>query len=276
MFTHPVSASAGIVQWLALPLNFMVKAVSAALFGLLLLAAFVFTAPMGSQEYYGFFRYDYLLFYAVTIQICLLLLKLESWAEAKVIALFHILAMGMEIFLTHPAIESWQYPQPAVLKLLTVPLFAGFMYSAVGSFFARSLRLYAVSFEKLPHFCNMLCLAVLSYLNFMTKFFIADIRIALFVWSVVIFWKTKLYFQLKQHRLKLPMLPILLLLAFLIWIAENISTFYKIWLYPSQVDAWHMVGWGKLGSWYLLLLLSLVLVLKILGTRDVNGTWHLR
>ena len=121
----------------------------------------------------------------------------------------------------------------------------------------------------------MLCLAVLSYLNFMTKFFIADIRIALFVWSVVIFWKTKLYFQLKQHRLKLPMLPILLLLAFLIWIAENISTFYKIWLYPSQVDAWHMVGWGKLGSWYLLLLLSLVLVLKILGERDQNGTWRL-
>ncbi|MDO8937399.1 DUF817 family protein, partial [Acinetobacter baumannii] len=32
---------------------------------------------------------------------------------------------------------------------------------------------------------------------------------------------------------------------------------YKIWLYPSQVEAWHMVGWGKLGSWYLLLLLIL-------------------
>ena len=275
MFTHPVSASAGIVQWLALPLNFMVKAVSAALFGLMLLAAFVFTAPMGSQEYYGFFRYDYLLFYAVTIQICLLLLKLESWAEAKVIALFHILAMAMEIFLTHPTIASWQYPQPAVLKLLTVPLFAGFMYSAVGSFFARSLRLYQVSFENLPQFGNMLCLAVLSYLNFMTKFFIPDIRMGLFIWSVVIFWKTKLYFQLAQHRFKVPMLPILLILAFLIWIAENISTFYKIWLYPSQVDAWHMVGWGKLGSWYLLLLLSLVLVLKILGERDQNGTWRL-
>ena len=38
------------------------------------------------------------------------------------------------------------------------------------------------------------------------------------------------------------MLPVLFTLAFLIWIAENISTFYKIWLYPSQVEAWHMVG----------------------------------
>lgn len=245
---------------IGLALNFGTKAASAALFGLLLLIAFAVTAPMGSQEYYGFFRYDYLLFYALSIQVCLIYLKLESWAEAKVIALFHIMAMGMEIFLTHPAIASWQYPQPAVFKLLTVPLFAGFMYSAVGSFFARSLRLYKVSFENLPRFANMLCLAVLSYLNFMTKFFIPDYRLVLFAWSIIIFWKTKLYFQLSDSRFKVPMLPILLLLAFLIWIAENISTFYKIWLYPSQVDAWHMVGWGKLGSWYLLLLLSLVLV----------------
>lgn len=256
--------------------EFSYKAASAALFGILLLIAFALTAAMGSQEYFGFFRYDYLLFYALIIQVCLLYLKLESWAEAKVIALFHILAMGMEIFLTHPHIASWQYPQPAIFKLLTVPLFAGFMYSAVGSFFARSLRLYQVSFSNLPRFCNMLCLAVLSYLNFMTKFFVPDIRMFLFAWSVVIFWKTKLSFQLQNHVIQLPMLPVLLILAFLIWIAENISTFYQIWLYPSQVDAWHMVGWGKLGSWYLLLLLSLVLVLKILGKRDENGTWLLK
>lgn len=264
------------MQLIVLPLNFIFKAASAALFGLLLLIAFAVTAPMGSHEHWGFFRYDYLLFYALIIQACLIYLKLESWAEAKVIALFHLMAIGMEIFLTHPAIASWQYPQPAIFKLLTVPLFAGFMYSAVGSFFARSLRLYNVSFENLPNFGNMLCLAVLSYLNFMTKFFIADYRMVLFVWSIIIFWKTKLYFQLQQHQFKVPMLPVLLVLAFLIWIAENISTFYKIWLYPSQVDAWHMVGWGKLGSWYLLLLLSLVLVLKILGVRDKNGSWRLR
>lgn len=256
--------------------EFSFKAASAALFGILLLIAFAVTARMGSQEFYGLFRYDYLLLYALLIQVCLIYLKLESWAEAKVIALFHLMAMVMEIFLTHPNIASWQYPQPAVFKILTVPLFAGFMYSAVGSFFARSLRLYQVSFEKLPNFLNMMCLAGLSYLNFMSKFFILDIRIALFIWSMVIFWKTKIHFQLQQYKIRLPMLPILALLAFIIWIAENISTFYKIWLYPSQIDAWHMVGWGKLGSWYLLLLLSLVLVLKILGHRGKDGTWQLK
>ena len=103
-----------------------------------------------------------------------------------------------------------------------------------------------------------------------------DVRNVLFAWSVVIFWKTKIRFQLQQQQFQLPMLPVLLILAFIIWIAENISTFYKIWLYPSQVDAWHMVGWGKLGSWYLLLLLSLVLVLKILGIRSTDGKWLLK
>ncbi len=256
--------------------EFHYKAAYAALFGILLLIAFALTAPMSNQEYYGLFRYDYLLFYALIIQACLILLKLESWAEAKVIAIFHVLAMVMEIFLTHPQIASWQYPQPAMFKIMTVPLFAGFMYSAVGSFFARSLRLYQVSFSKLPTFANMMSLAVLSYLNFMTKFFINDFRYLLFLWSVVIFWETKINFRLQYHQINLPMLPILLVLAFIIWIAENISTFYKIWLYPSQVDAWHMVGWGKMGSWYLLLLLSLVLVLKILGQRDQAGQWNLR
>ena len=264
-----------MIQNLGLMIQFSFKAASAALFGILLLIAFAVTASMGSQEYFGYFRYDYLLFYALAIQGCLLYLKLESWAEAKVIALFHILAMGMEIFLTSPYIASWQYPQPAVYKILTVPLFAGFMYSAVGSFFSRSLRLYHVSFQHLPRFSAMLTLAVLSYINFMSKFFVPDIRYLLFAWSIVLFWKTKIGFELQQHRFQLPMLPVLLLLAFIIWIAENISTFYQIWLYPSQVDAWHMVGWGKLGSWYLLLLLSLVLVLKILGKRDLRGSWSL-
>lgn len=256
--------------------EFTYKAASAALFGILLLLAFALTAAMGSDLFYGFYRYDYLLFFALLIQVLLLYTKLESWAEAKVIALFHLMAMVMEIFLTHPAIASWYYPQPAVFKIMTVPLFAGFMYSAVGSFFARSLRLYQVSFEKLPRFSHMLALAVLSYVNFMSKFFIPDYRMLLFVWSVLMFWKTKIRFQLNQHAFQLPMLPVLLILAFIIWIAENISTFYQIWLYPSQIEQWHMVGWGKLGSWYLLLLLSLVLVLKILGQRNSQGDWALK
>ena len=102
--------------------EFTYKAASAALFGILLLLAFALTAAMGSDLFYGFYRYDYLLFFALLIQVLLLYTKLESWAEAKVIALFHLMAMVMEIFLTHPAIASWYYPQPAIFKIMTVPL----------------------------------------------------------------------------------------------------------------------------------------------------------
>ncbi len=67
----------------------------------------------------------------------------------------------------------------------------------------------------------------------------------------------------------------LLGLAGLVWLAENIATYTNIWLYPSQVEQWHWVGLGKVGSWYLLLLLSLVLVLAVMGKRTSDGVWRL-
>ena len=42
------------MRHLILPIHFIGKAVSAALFGILLLIAFALTAPMGSHEYMGF------------------------------------------------------------------------------------------------------------------------------------------------------------------------------------------------------------------------------
>ena len=51
-----------------------------------------------------------------------------------------------------------------------------------------------------------------------------------------------------------------LLVALFIWFAENLGTFASAWIYPSQRHGWTMVGLGKLGSWYLLIMLSFVLV----------------
>ncbi|SDC06398.1 DUF817 family protein [Acinetobacter boissieri] len=252
------------------------RLISAALFGILLLLSFAVTSGMGDQAYFGFYRYDYLFFCAVLIQVLMLYLKLESLNEAKVIALFHVMAMCMELVLTAPHIGSWQYPEPAVLKLLTVPLFAGFMYSAVGSFFVRAIRLFEVSFICLPRLYHMSALAILAFINFMSKFFIIDIRSVLFIWSIFIFWRTKVLFKVNQNNIRLPILPILVFFAFLIWIAENISTFYDIWVYPNQAYGWRLVWLGKIGSWYLLLLLSFVSVLVLLGKRQSNGSWRMR
>ncbi len=55
----------------------------------------------------------------------------------------------------------------------------------------------------------------------MSKFFIPDIRYILFAFSVYIFWKTTLYFQINERKFKTPMLPVLVTLAFIIWVAEN-------------------------------------------------------
>ena len=57
----------------------------------------------------------------------------------------------------------------------------------------------------------------------------------------------------------------LLLAAFLsslfIWLAENASTFSHVWLYPDQMKQWSVVGLGKLGSWFLLQIVSYALVI---------------
>jgi|TARA_R100001369_G_C3322529_1_gene169195 uncharacterized membrane protein YoaT (DUF817 family) len=61
-------------------------------------------------------------------------------------------------------------------------------------------------------------------------------------------------------------MPLLLgwfLVALFIWFAENIATYANIWIYPNQANEWQMVPLAKLSSWFLLMLLSFVLVASI-------------
>lgn len=48
--------------------------------------------------------------------------------------------------------------------------------------------------------------------------------------------------------------------ALLIWFAENLGTFTRAWMYPSQHRVWHMVPPEKIGSWLLLMIISYVMV----------------
>ena len=251
---------------------------ASALFGILLLLAFVLTYQI-NWPVAGIYRYDLLLVYALIIQIFLIYFKLETPREVGVIAIFHIMAMVMELFLTHPKIGSWHYPEQAVFRIENVPLFSGFMYSAVGSFIARGLRLFDISFTHFPNLIWVGLLAFSSYANFFTKFFVPDIRNILFMMSIILFWQTKISIQIHNKNnvrlgstkeYQLPFLPLLLFLAFLVWLAENIATFTNIWHYPSQEGLWHIIGWGKLGSWYLLLMLSLYLALIVSGKTTIN------
>ena len=51
-----------------------------------------------------------------------------------------------------------------------------------------------------------------------------------------------------------------LLIAFFIWIAENISTYLGAWKYPDQIHTWTLVGTGKITSWFLLVVISFIIV----------------
>jgi hypothetical protein len=41
---------------------------------------------------------------------------------------------------------------------------------------------------------------------------------------------------------------------------KNIGTWSRAWLHPSQAEDWSPVSLTKLGSWYLLMIISFVLV----------------
>ena len=119
--------------------RFGIKQAWACLFGGVLVALIIATslwypkgAPLG--------RYDFLFLAAVVIQIAMLAWRLETVDEAKVIALFHVVGTIMEIFKT--AVGSWIYPDTAIFRIGGVPLFSGFMYASIGSYIARSWRLF--------------------------------------------------------------------------------------------------------------------------------------
>ena len=48
--------------------------------------------------------------------------------------------------------------------------------------------------------------------------------------------------------------------ALFIYLAENIGTWAGAWAYPDQLDGWHPVSITKLVSWFLLMIVSVVMV----------------
>ena len=70
----------------------------------------------------------------------------------------------------------------------------------------------------------------------------------------------------------MPLLLGLMLVSVFIWLSENIGTFTKIWLYPSQRLGWSMVSIDKLGSWFLLLIISYTLVSLVNAPRGMVAT----
>jgi len=237
---------------------FGIKQASACIFGGFLLAMMIIT-----RFWYPFdflYRYDFLFLAAVAFQIILLSFRLESPKEAVVILIFHIVATVMELFKTSDGIRSWQYPEPFLIGIGNVPLFAGFMYSAVGSYIARVWRIFDFRYSCYPRMWSTVVLVALIYANFFTHHYVLDIRWLLIFASLFLFGNVTIYFKMDTTHRQMPLVVGWLLVALFIWFAENLATYSNVWVYPSQKQQWQMVPLTKLTAWYLLMMLSFVLV----------------
>ena len=236
---------------------FGVKQASACLFGGLMVALLLATwrwYPPGA----ALARYDFLTLAALAIQLALLLTRLETVEEAKVILLFHAVGTAMELFKT--ATGSWAYPEPSWLRLGGVPLFSGFMYGSIGSYIARAWRLFDFRFSRHPPLRATLALAAAIYLNFFADHYLPDARVLLFAALGWLFGPCRLHYRIRRRHRQMPLLLGFALVALFIWLAENLGTYSRAWLYPAQRHGWQWVAPDKLGSWLLLMIISYVMV----------------
>ena len=258
-------------NWLAArrpaPLNaftmFVLKQAWACLFAGCLLAALILTKLIWQQDW-PLARYDVLVVIAVSLQIIFLWLRLESWTEARVIAVFHLTGTAMEIFKVHAG--SWSYPEPGLLKLYDVPLFSGFMYAAVGSYMVRVIRLFDMVFAPFPTRALHFGLAIAAYINFFSHHFIWDMRVLLFLGTILLYSQTRIWFRIGVSWFWMPLPVAAFLSSLFLWIAENIGTITGTWIYAGQ-SRLDMVRLDKVGSWYLLLYVAFATVTLV--KRDV-------
>jgi uncharacterized membrane protein YoaT (DUF817 family) len=243
----------GLPPFLREFLIFGFKEAWACLFGGLMLAGIIATKLLWQADW-PLARYDFLFLYAIAIQLLVLALRLERLDEAKVILIFHIVGTVMEIFKTE--MGSWNYPEANFFRIAGVPLFSGFMYSCVGSYLARSTRIFDLTYSRFPAPLWAYGLATLIYLNFFVHHFWIDFRLPLFALTIVVFGRTTVHFTVDRTPRAMPLVVAFLLIALFIWFAELIGTASATWSYPGT----RLVTLAKFGSWYLLMIISYVLV----------------
>jgi tyrosyl-tRNA synthetase len=261
----PASRMAKVLVELAV---FVLKQGWACVFGGAMLAL-LFATALWYPDGAALARNDFVTLAAVAIQVLMVVFRLETLRELRVIILFHIVGTGMELFKT--SVGSWIYEGDGVLHLLNVPLYSGFMYASVGSYLVRVYRLFDLRFERYPRRWITALLAVLIYVNFFSHHYVWDARWLLLLAVAVVFGPCMMHFRIFRARLRMPLVVAFLLVATFIWVAENIATWSRAWSYPDQVDGWQLVSIAKLGSWLLLMIISVVLVTWVYPPRGLDS-----
>lgn len=216
-------------------------------------------------------RYDALTIAALVIQVLLIALRLETWDEVTVILLFHAAGTCMELFKT--AVGSWVYPEFSYLRIGGVPLFSGFMYASVGSYITRACRGFDLRFSHHPPFVATAALSLGIYANFFLHHYGPDCRYVLIGAAAILFRRSWVFFVIGKTVHRMPFLLAFVLISGFIWLAENAGTYSHAWLYPSQVNGWAMVSVAKWGSWFMLTIMSYVMVTLVSRPRKIDEAW---
>ena len=238
-------------------LQSLLKQAWACVFGALLLVAIV-AARLWYPDDAMLAHNDALTISAVLIQIGMLGFKLESGRELWVIVLCHVAGTLMELFKTDDG--SWAYEADGVLRIGAVPLFSGFMYAAVGSYMVRVTRLHELRFARYPRVWLTTLVAAAIYINFFSHHFVTDLRWVLLAVVVLLWGCTVMHFRVWRTTMRVPLLLVFAGVALFIWIAENVATWGGAWLYPHQQGGWELVSPQKLIAWFLLMIISVVMV----------------
>jgi uncharacterized membrane protein YoaT (DUF817 family) len=144
-----------------------------------------------------------------------------------------------------------------------VPLFAEFMYEAVGSYIIQAWRFFDMRIHHHPPHWLAALVAVLIYANFFTHHYIGDYRWYLVAFAQGLYARSSVVFRPLDHDRRMPLLLGFVLVGFFIWLTENISTFFGVWRYPNQLGAWATVHVGKWSSWSLLVIMTFTIVLQL-------------
>lgn len=255
-----VSLKAFVRSSLSDLLLFVGKLALASLFPVAIFTALALTRGL-SFPLLGLHRYDLLLLIFVGVQVLLYLLKVETAAELKTITWFHLLGLAMELFKVQAG--SWSYPEPAWTKVFGVPLYSGFMYASVASFLIAIWHRLRIRLEGWPPGSLVALLGIAIYLNFFTHHFVQDIRWFLILGVLFLFVRTRLVLINTDKVRHVPLVASFLGLGFFIWVAENIATYFGAWAYPDQLEGWRMVHLAKINAWFLLGIISFMLVAQL-------------
>ncbi len=109
-------------------------------------------------------RYDTMLVLCLAMQAALLLSRVETRDEAKVIVVFHVLGLALELWKVHHG--SWSYPGAGWTKVAGVPLYSGFMYASVASYMCQAWRRLRLDMVAWPPAWQTATLGAAIYLNF--------------------------------------------------------------------------------------------------------------